>query len=103
MPGSTPWFRSDNVSGVCPEILAALVAANDRRAQAYGADAITGTLDALFGGLFECSVGGDRHGRQCIGPGRCAGAHEPSAMPMRTSCLTKRGPWNSSAICGLLG
>jgi threonine aldolase len=51
-----PWFRSDNVSGVCPEILAALVAANAGSAQAYGADAVSAQLDGLFGALFECEV-----------------------------------------------
>lgn len=51
-----PWFRSDNVSGVCPEILAALAAANAGQAPAYGGDALTAELDARFSALFEHPV-----------------------------------------------
>jgi threonine aldolase len=46
-------LRSDNVSGIAPEILAAIAAANEGPAAAYGADAITARLQELFSDLFE--------------------------------------------------
>lgn len=49
-------FRSDNVSGVCPEIMTALAAANVSSAPAYGTDAITGSLNRRFSDFFEASV-----------------------------------------------
>jgi threonine aldolase len=49
-------FRSDNVTGVCPEIMAAIAAANDGSAAAYGEDAWTERLQATFNNLFEREV-----------------------------------------------
>ncbi len=49
-------FRSDNVAGASPEILAALAAANGGTASAYGADEITARLEARFRELFEHEV-----------------------------------------------
>ena len=49
-------FRSDNVAGASPEILAALAAANGGTASAYGADEITSRLEARFRELFEHEV-----------------------------------------------
>ncbi len=49
-------FCSDNVTGVAPEILAALVAANAGSVPSYGADAISQRLQAQFSELFETAV-----------------------------------------------
>src|SRR3546814_15889206 len=51
-------FRSDNVAGAAPEILAALAAANDGTASAYGDDDWSRELDAAFSVVFdtECRV-----------------------------------------------
>ena len=50
-------LASDNVTGVAPEIMAALVRANETAAMMpYGADEITARLDSLFGDLFETDV-----------------------------------------------
>ena len=49
-------FRSDNVTGVSPEIIAALVAANRGTASSYGADAVTKGLEKSFGDVFGCEV-----------------------------------------------
>lgn len=49
-------FSSDNASGVAPEIMAALARANEGPAWAYGKDAITRRLDALYSELFEREV-----------------------------------------------
>ena len=49
-------FASDNVSGVCPEIMAALERANRGPAAAYGDDAITRRLEALVAEVFEHEV-----------------------------------------------
>ena len=49
-------FCSDNVTGVAPKIMAALVAANDGAAMPYGNDEYTQRLDALFSELFETDV-----------------------------------------------
>jgi threonine aldolase len=46
-------FRSDNVAGVPPEVLAALADANRGAESSYGADAITGRVEARLTGLFE--------------------------------------------------
>ena len=46
-------FTSDNVSGIAPEIMNALVATNTGSAAAYGEDAITQRLNARFSELFE--------------------------------------------------
>jgi threonine aldolase len=49
-------FCSDNVTGVAPEIMAALVAANHGAAMPYGKDDCTQRLDAQFSELFETDV-----------------------------------------------
>ncbi len=49
-------FCSDNVTGVSPEILQALAAANAGAAASYGADAITERLQRRFAELFEHEV-----------------------------------------------
>jgi threonine aldolase len=47
-------FASDNATGASPEILAALAAANDATAPAYGADIYTQRAEALLCEVFEC-------------------------------------------------
>jgi threonine aldolase len=51
-------FSSDNASGISPEIMTAMQAANDGDAMAYGNDAITARLEAKIADLFEsdCKV-----------------------------------------------
>ncbi len=49
-------FSSDNVTGVAPEIMAALVAANDGAAISYGNDEYTQRLEVKFSELFETDV-----------------------------------------------
>jgi threonine aldolase len=49
-------FRSDNVAGASPEILAAIAAANQGTDAAYGDDAVTARLKARFSALFEREV-----------------------------------------------
>jgi len=49
-------FRSDNTAGVAPEMLAAMQAANDGAAPAYGEDAWSRRLDEKFSALFESEV-----------------------------------------------
>ncbi|MCL1468774.1 low specificity L-threonine aldolase [Argonema galeatum A003/A1] len=49
-------FSSDNVTGVAPEIIAALVAANDGAAISYGNDEYTQRLEIKFSELFETEV-----------------------------------------------
>jgi len=49
-------FRSDNVTGVCPAIMAAITAANDGSAAAYGEDAWTERVQVAFNDLFEREV-----------------------------------------------
>lgn len=49
-------FRSDNTSSCAAEMLAAIQAANDGAAAAYGADALSQRLDAAFSALFERDV-----------------------------------------------
>ncbi len=46
-------FRSDNVAGMAPEILAAIQAANQGNASSYGADEYSAQLDAAFSKLFD--------------------------------------------------
>ncbi len=53
---AAPHFGSDNVSGVAPEILEALAAANAGGVDSYGGDALTGSLDARFAEVFETDV-----------------------------------------------
>lgn len=47
---------SDNVTGASPEIIEAIVRANDGTAASYGADEITAGLDGAFSDLFETKV-----------------------------------------------
>ncbi|HEY9632814.1 MAG TPA: low specificity L-threonine aldolase [Coleofasciculaceae cyanobacterium] len=49
-------FASDNVTGVSPEIMAALNAANDGTAMPYGQDEYTQRLESQFKELFETDV-----------------------------------------------
>ncbi|HLI21859.1 MAG TPA: low specificity L-threonine aldolase [Stellaceae bacterium] len=49
-------FASDNVSGVAPEIIAAIDAANRGPAMPYGADEITRRLEQRFADVFEHEV-----------------------------------------------
>src|SRR4028119_1897195 len=49
-------FASDNVTGVSPEIMAALNAANDGAATSYGQDEYTQRLETQFNELFETEV-----------------------------------------------
>src|ERR1700738_1039207 len=49
-------FRSDNVAGVAPEILAALAAASRGSDSSYGDDVVTGRLQAKLAALFEHDV-----------------------------------------------
>mgnify|MGYP006143581919 CR=1 FL=1 len=49
-------FRSDNTAGVCPEIMAAILKANEGSAASYGADPISEGLGAKFSALFEKEV-----------------------------------------------
>jgi threonine aldolase len=46
-------FRSDNVAGATPEVLAALAEANSGSDSSYGADGITARLEAMLADLFE--------------------------------------------------
>lgn len=49
-------FASDNVTGIAPEILAAITAANGGAVPSYGEDAITQRLTAKLAALFEHEV-----------------------------------------------
>jgi threonine aldolase len=49
-------FASDNVTGVAPEVMEALAAANRGAQRSYGADAITKRLTERFAALFESEV-----------------------------------------------
>ncbi len=49
-------FCSDNVTGVAPEIMAALIAVNEGAAMSYGNDECTQRLEAKFSELFETEV-----------------------------------------------
>ncbi len=49
-------FTSDNQAPVAPEIMAAIIKANEGRAPSYGADAITARLQPLFAKVFESDV-----------------------------------------------
>jgi threonine aldolase len=49
-------FASDNAAAVAPEILAAIAAANEGAALAYGNDAVTRRLEQRFAELFEHEV-----------------------------------------------
>jgi threonine aldolase len=47
------WFTSDNASGAAPEIMAAVVAANDGYARSYGADDLMAHVTAQMRAVFE--------------------------------------------------
>ena len=49
-------FRSDNIAGVAPQIMAAIADANTGSATPYGDDDATGGLTALFAEVFETDV-----------------------------------------------
>jgi threonine aldolase len=49
-------FRSDNVTGIAPEILAAIAAANAGAAPSYGADAVTERVCRRVSEIFEHEV-----------------------------------------------
>lgn len=49
-------FRSDNVAGAAPEVIAALIAANRGSDSSYGDDAVTRRLEARLAELFEHPV-----------------------------------------------
>ncbi|MFB2968203.1 low specificity L-threonine aldolase [Aerosakkonema sp. BLCC-F183] len=49
-------FCSDNATGVAPEIIAAIIAANEGAAMPYGNDELTKRLSAKFAELFETEV-----------------------------------------------
>lgn len=49
-------FASDNISGVSPEIMAALVEANSGNASSYGSDPWTARLTARFRDIFETDL-----------------------------------------------
>ncbi len=49
-------FRSDNVTGIAPEILSAIIEANAGSSAAYGDDEYTQRLDGLLAEIFECEV-----------------------------------------------
>ncbi|HLJ65560.1 MAG TPA: beta-eliminating lyase-related protein [Stellaceae bacterium] len=49
-------FRSDNVAGIAPAILQAIIAANDGRAPAYGSDALSQALEDRVARIFEHDV-----------------------------------------------
>lgn len=46
-------FASDNTAGVAPQVMAALMAANEGHVPSYGADAVTGAAIAKIRELFE--------------------------------------------------
>ena len=49
-------FSSDNVTGAAPQVLAALTAANEGPAAAYGADPWTARVETALAALFETEV-----------------------------------------------
>jgi threonine aldolase len=49
-------FRSDNVTGIAPEILTAITAANGGTQASYGEDEITARLARIFADVFEHEV-----------------------------------------------
>lgn len=49
-------FCSDNVTGVCPEILAAVAATNEGPAMPYGNDIATKEIEAAFNSVFEADA-----------------------------------------------
>jgi threonine aldolase len=67
-------FYSDNVSGMAPEVLAALAAANAGDAPAYGADPISERVAARFAEVFEHEVEVWPVGTGTAANGLCAAA-----------------------------
>ena len=55
-PGTTIDYRSDNTGRAAPQILEALIRANQGTALGYGGDAWTAALQQRFSDLFETSV-----------------------------------------------
>ena len=49
-------FASDNVAGACPEVLDAILKANDGDSTPYGNDQISADLQKKFSELFEKDV-----------------------------------------------
>ena len=49
-------FNSDNVTGVCPEVMEALIAANSGVASSYGHDKWSSNLQSKFSEIFETDV-----------------------------------------------
>ena len=49
-------FASDNVTGACPEVLQALIAANEGSALPYGNDPLTRSVEAELAALFGCEL-----------------------------------------------
>ncbi|QDH17062.1 low specificity L-threonine aldolase [Swingsia samuiensis] len=49
-------FASDNVTPACPEVMSAIIAANDQNVASYGADELSLSLDHHFGKTFETEV-----------------------------------------------
>ncbi|MEX0760271.1 MAG: low specificity L-threonine aldolase [Tistlia sp.] len=49
-------FASDNVTGACPEVLQALIAANEGSALPYGNDPLTEGVEAQLVALFGCDL-----------------------------------------------
>ncbi|MGE8944061.1 threonine aldolase family protein [Leptospira interrogans] len=49
-------FFSDNVAGMCPELLAAIAAVNEGYAPSYADDALTTELDTVISSVFETPV-----------------------------------------------
>jgi threonine aldolase len=49
-------FRSDNVTGIAPEILAAIAVANTGDVPSYGADPVTSRLIRRVADIFEHEV-----------------------------------------------
>lgn len=76
-------FRSDNITGVCPEIMAAIGAANAGDSAAYGADEYTARLAAAFGAYFDTEVSAHP-----VATGIAANALAlATAMPPPAACL----------------
>lgn len=49
-------FASDNISGACPEVMNAVIAANNGNANSYGHDVHSYALDTIFSEIFETEV-----------------------------------------------
>ncbi len=49
-------FCSDNVTGITPEIMAALLEENSGAAMLYGNDELTAQVEQHFAAVFECDV-----------------------------------------------